>query len=128
MIVPSLRSQRKVSVLGEVMRGGVFDAVQPMSVLEALALAGGFTDRAWRGQVLLLHPDYRARTLTVSVVDMSRGLNMTDPSLLATTVRAQDILYVPRSRISDVNLFVQQYITSMIPFNLSILIGGTRVQ
>jgi polysaccharide export outer membrane protein len=122
------RSQRKVSVLGEVMRGGVFDAVQPMSVLEALALAGGFTDRAWRGQVLLLHPDYRARTLTVSVVDMSRGLSMTDPSLLATTVRAQDILYVPRNRISDVNLFVQQYITSMIPFNLSILIGGTRVQ
>jgi protein involved in polysaccharide export with SLBB domain len=120
------RSQRKISVLGEVIRGGVFDAVQPMSVLEALALAGGFTDRAWRGQVLLLHPDYRARTLTVRVVDMTKGLNMTDPSLLATTVRAQDILYVPRSRIGDVNLFVQQYITSMIPFNLQILVGGQR--
>lgn len=122
------RSQRKISVLGEVIRGGVYDAVQPMSVLEALALAGGFTDRAWRGQVLLLHPDYRARTMTVRVVDMTKGLNMADPSLLVTTVRAQDILYVPRNRISDVNLFVQQYITSMIPFNLrvDVLIGGRQ--
>ncbi len=122
------RSQRKVSVLGEVMRAGVFDAVQPISVLEALALAGGFTDRAWRGQVLLMHPDYRARTLTVRVVNMSKGLNMTDPSLLVTPVRAHDILYVPRSRISDLNLFVQQYITSMIPFNLriDIVVGGSQ--
>ena len=122
------RSQRKITVLGEVLRGGVFDAVQPISVLEALGLAGGFTDRAWRGQVLLMHPDYRARTLTVRVVDMSKGLNMTDPSLLVTPVRVHDILYIPRSRISDINLFVQQYISSMIPFNLRIdvLVGGSQ--
>jgi protein involved in polysaccharide export with SLBB domain len=122
------RSQRKVTILGEVVRGGMYDTLQPVSVLEALALAGGLTDRAWRSQVLLLHPDYRARTLTVRVVDLSKGLTMVDPSLLATAVRAQDIVYVPRSRISDVNSFVQQYITSMIPFNLrvNVLVGGPQ--
>jgi protein involved in polysaccharide export with SLBB domain len=122
------RSQRKVTVLGEVVRGGMYDVLQPISVLEALALGGGLTDRAWRSQILLLHPDYRARTLTVRVLDMSKGLTMVDPSLLATTVRAQDIVYVPRNRISDVSLFVQQYITSMIPFNLrvNVLVGGPQ--
>jgi polysaccharide export outer membrane protein len=120
------RSQRKMTVLGEVVRAGMFDVVQPITVLEALGLAGGFTDRAWRAQVLLLQPDYRERTLSVRVLDFRKGLHMVDPALLATTVRAQDIVYVPRSRIGDVNVFVQQFVAGMIPFNLRIdvLAGG----
>lgn len=121
------RSQRKVTVLGEVARAGMFDVLQPISVLEAIALGGGFTDRAWRGQVLLLHPDYREQTLTVRVVDMSKGLRILEPALLGTAVRPQDIVYVPRSRISDINVFVQQFITSVIPFNLRIeIVTGGR--
>jgi protein involved in polysaccharide export with SLBB domain len=114
------KSQRKITVLGEVVQGGMFDVVQPISVLEALALGGGFSDRAWRSQVLLLHPDYKERTLTVRILDMRAGLRMTDPSLLTTMVRAQDILYVPRTRIGDVNVAIQQFVTSLIPFNLRI--------
>jgi polysaccharide export outer membrane protein len=114
------RSQRKISVLGEVTRAGMFDAIQPISALQALALGGGFTDRAWRSQVLLIHPDFEQKTLTVRVVDMKKGLRLGDPSLLATTVRARDIVYVPRKPISDVNLFVQQYIATMIPFELRV--------
>jgi len=114
------RSQRKITIVGEVSRAGMFDSVQPISILEALALGGGFTDRAWRAQVLLLQPNYRDRSLTVRVLDMREGLRVENPSLLGTMVRPQDIVYVPRSRIGDVNLFVQQFITSMIPFNLRI--------
>ena len=114
------RSQRKITVIGEVVRGGMFDAFQPVSILEALALGGGFTDRAWRSQVLLLQPNYRDRTLTVRVLDMRDGLRFDNPSLLATTVRPQDIVYVPRTVIGDVNVFVQQFITALIPFNLRI--------
>jgi protein involved in polysaccharide export with SLBB domain len=120
------RSQRKITVLGEVFRAGMYDVVQPISVIEALALGGGMNDRAWRSQVLLLHPDYKAGTLTVRVINMKAGLRMIDPALLATPVRAQDIIYVPRSRIGDINAFVQQFITSLIPFNLrvDVLAGG----
>ena len=114
------RSQRKITVIGEVVRGGMFDTFQPVSILEALALGGGFTDRAWRSQVLLLQPNYRDRTLTVRVLDMRDGLRFDNPSLLATTVRPQDIVYVPRTIIGDVNVFVQQFITALIPFNLRI--------
>jgi polysaccharide export outer membrane protein len=113
-------SQRRVSVLGEVIRAGVFDILQPISVLEALAMAGGFTDRAWRGQVLLLHPDYREKTMTVRVLNMSKGLRMIEPLQLATVVRPHDIIYVPRTRIGDINVFVQQYISGLIPFNLRV--------
>ena len=43
-------------------------------------------------------------------------------------VRPQDIVYVPRTRIGDINVFVQQFITQLIPFNLRIEIvaGGSR--
>jgi polysaccharide export outer membrane protein len=121
------RRQRKITVLGEVFNGGTFDAVRPVSVLEAIALAGGFTDRARRGQVLLFHPDYRERTLTVRVLDMTKGLKMDDPSIVAWTVRPHDIVYVPRSTISDLNVFVDQFVTQMIPFDLRInILAGSQ--
>jgi polysaccharide export outer membrane protein len=56
VIVTDIRSLR-VSVMGEVMRPGRFEIKSRVTVLEALALAGGFTQYATRSKIVILRPD-----------------------------------------------------------------------
>ena len=55
VIVKEVESS-KVSVLGEVQRPGRFVISQKTTVLDAIAMSGGFTEFAHRGEVLVLRP------------------------------------------------------------------------
>ena len=55
VIVSDVRSF-KVSVIGEVARAGRFELKSSTSVLDALALAGGFTPFAARSRIVILRP------------------------------------------------------------------------
>src|SRR5919197_967058 len=56
VIVSDVRSF-KVSVIGEVVRPGRFELKSWTTVLDALALAGGFTPFAARSRIVILHPE-----------------------------------------------------------------------
>ena len=56
VIVSDVRSF-KVSVMGEVARPGRFELKSWTTVVDALALAGGFTQFATRSRIIILHPD-----------------------------------------------------------------------
>jgi len=56
VIVADVRSF-KVSVMGEVARPGRFELKSWTTVLDVLALAGGFTQFAARSRIVILHPD-----------------------------------------------------------------------
>ncbi len=56
VIVSDIRSF-KVSVMGEVARPGRFELKSWTTVLDALAMAGGFTAFAARSRIVVLHPD-----------------------------------------------------------------------
>jgi polysaccharide export outer membrane protein len=56
VIVSEVRSF-KVSVIGEVVRPGRFELRSWATVLDALALAGGFTQFAARSRIIILHPE-----------------------------------------------------------------------
>ena len=59
VIVTDVRSF-KVSVIGEVARPGRFELKSWTTVLDVLAMAGGFTQFASRTRILILHPDGKA--------------------------------------------------------------------
>jgi polysaccharide biosynthesis/export protein len=59
VIVTDVRSF-KVSVIGEVARPGRYDLKSWTTVLDVLALAGGFTQFASRSRILILQPDGKA--------------------------------------------------------------------
>ena len=59
VIVADVRSL-KVSVIGEVARPGRYDLKSWATVLDALALAGGFTQFASRSKIMILHPEGKA--------------------------------------------------------------------
>jgi polysaccharide export outer membrane protein len=56
VIVQEARSQR-INVVGEVNRPGSYSLTKPMTVLDALALAGGFRDFAKSNKIVILRTD-----------------------------------------------------------------------
>lgn len=67
VIVQDTRSQR-FSIIGQVMRPGTYPLSKPMTVLDALALAGGFRDfaKSERMYVLRMNPDGSRQRIPVS--------------------------------------------------------------
>ncbi|HEY8610148.1 MAG TPA: polysaccharide biosynthesis/export family protein [Roseomonas sp.] len=113
-----------VLVGGSVARPGVYPLAGRRGVLESILLAGGFGDEARMTQVVLIrrNPENRPMLRTVDVRDfVSNGSTAGDVPLYAG-----DIVYVPRSRIAEANLWIDQYINRLIPFSRSFSYSVTR--
>ncbi len=84
---------RKIMVLGYVNKAGPFPYVDNMSIIEAIADAGGFSNFAGQNQTSVIRPmpDGRDQRFKVPVQDI--GLGRVQNFLL----RPGDIVYVPES-------------------------------
>ena len=115
-VVPRTYASRQVFVGGEVARPGIYEMPANIDAYQAVALAGGFLSTARRSDVLVLS---RASGATeVSEIDLSpRAMRAGFPG--AEPLQRYDVVYVPRSRISQVNLFMQQYVRDALPVQFS---------
>ena len=113
----------RVHVGGEVQSPGVFELVGERTVLAAAFEAGGFLASADLEQVLVIRPDGPAR-FAVIPLDIQAVLEGRD-TRQNLALRPRDAIFVPRSAIGDVNLWVDQYIRKNIPisFGWSLDIG-----
>ena len=103
----------KVFVGGEVKNPGMYDMAGDIDALQAVIQAGGFTAGARRFEVVVLRrgPDGKAMMRTV---DLMRAVH--DPVRgEAVPLRRFDVVYVPRSTIAEVGLFVSQ-VFDAVPF------------
>lgn len=100
-----------VHVLGSVRAPGSFELMPNATVLQAVARAGGPMPDASMGSVILMRRTGPS-SLVVRRVQLDRaikqGLASQDPY-----VRRFDIVFVPRSTIGNVNLFVNQFFGSV---------------
>lgn len=109
-------SSQKVFVDGEVSKRGLIALTGPMTVFEAIAQSGGFTEYARTNEIIVIRR-YHDKTPKITVVDMDKFVDGTDfgqDIMLA----AYDIVYVPKSPIGNVNTWVDHYIRRMLPFPL----------
>lgn len=115
----------KVFVGGEVDKPGVYDMPGDIDAVQAILMAGGFKTSARRGEVLIIRrgaggaPMMRTANLKDAIYDPGRGD--------AVPLRRLDIVYVPRSTISNVGLFVQQYLRDTLPIQFTYAINGNYV-
>ncbi|HEV8481130.1 MAG TPA: polysaccharide biosynthesis/export family protein [Candidatus Eisenbacteria bacterium] len=97
-----------VYVMGEVQRPGSYPMQPNTSILGAVAQAGGFTKDAASGDILVVR---RAGPSTVGVkrVNLKHFLQHRrgNPDIV---LRRSDIVYVNRTAIADINLFVEQMV------------------
>jgi protein involved in polysaccharide export with SLBB domain len=116
-VAPRTFVSQKIFVGGEVTRAGVYDLAGEIDPLQAIMLGGGFLNSARRDQVVILRRGPEGRPY-MRVVDLRAA--STDPQAWANLPRLRrfDVVFVPRSRISEIGLFTQQYIREAIPITL----------
>jgi protein involved in polysaccharide export with SLBB domain len=107
---------RVVYVQGQVDHPGAVPLQPRLTVLGALAQAGGLTDGANADQIILIRRDACGQPLGQEI-NLGKILkhgagaeNQADAELLPG-----DLVVVPRSRIADAGLFVKMYIKDLMP-------------
>lgn len=106
-------ASQKVFIGGEVRAPGMFDLPGQIDPLQAVVMAGGFTRDAAPSDVLLIRR-LPGGAIAAATVNLKAGL--TDPALASwLPLRRFDVVYVPRTRISGQNQFVQQILRTALP-------------
>ncbi len=104
----------KVFVGGMVSRPGAFAIDGRRGPMEAVLLAGGFSPEARMDQVVLIRRSPRNQPM-LRTVDLRSfaSLGTADGDL---PLMPGDIVFVPRNRISEVDLWIDQFINRFLPF------------
>lgn len=111
----------KVFVGGEVGNPGAFDMAGDSDALRAIIQAGGFKTSAKRTSVVIIRrgPNGRAMLRTANLLS-----GMTNGRADLVPLRRFDVVYVPRSGVSEAGLFMQQYFRDLLPISFSYAING----
>jgi protein involved in polysaccharide export with SLBB domain len=108
----------QIHVLGRVKKPGSLAASPLPTLLQVLAEAGGFEDDAARGSVIVMHR-VGLGSVSVARVRVDRLLRRGGDVPLSR----YDIVYVPRTGIGSLDVFVDQFFTRLIPVQTATLIG-----
>jgi polysaccharide export outer membrane protein len=85
-------ASHKFYILGEVPRTGEYPIIKDLSVLQAFALAGGFTEWASKDEIILIRREGgQKKVYKIDYKDMARGKNLEQDLL----IRANDTIIVP---------------------------------
>ncbi len=100
---------------GEVNSQGSLRLAEKMTLMQAIQEAGGLLTTARREQILIIRtmPEGERVARAVNLRPVLSGRDLSSDLRL----QANDIIFVPRTKIANVNIFVDQYINSIIPFD-----------
>jgi polysaccharide biosynthesis/export protein len=105
-------NSRKVYVLGEVQKPGGYDLKQPITALQAIALAGGpISEFADLTSVILISKDVNGKPIGRRL-DLKKTLDVGDMAS-AILIKPYDVIFVPKTFIRDVRIFMDQYVSTV---------------
>ena len=116
-IVVRTFGSREIFVGGEVERAGVITFNRPVTALRAVMEAGGFRNTARVSEVVIARRNADGSPHMFKV-NLQAFMENTDPSQ-DPVLEPYDVVFVPRSRIADVNLLVAQYLRENIPYSFN---------
>ncbi|MBU4304526.1 MAG: polysaccharide biosynthesis/export family protein [Candidatus Omnitrophica bacterium] len=100
-------SGKRVIVLGQVRSPGIYSVTGRKTILEAVGLAGGFTEDAVISSIMLVKGGFEKPV--PKRLDLTKALKKADVSDDAV-LETEDIIYVPRRFIKDVNYFLKLFL------------------
>jgi polysaccharide export outer membrane protein len=112
---PAAFAAQNIIVGGEVSNPGLVEMTSSVGALEAVMLAGGFENTANRREVAVLRRSPGGGVM-MRRVDLSAALRG-DVQADALQLRRHDIVFVPRSTIAEINVWVDQYIRGLLPLD-----------
>lgn len=102
-----------VYILGEVESPGSYPLQRNMTLIRSLAVAGGPTDEANLGSVILIRMVDRDR-LSARRIDLNLAMLQKYPAL-DLEMRSYDIVYVPKTFVANIRAFVTQLYDTVLP-------------
>mgnify|MGYP001806712334 CR=1 FL=1 len=116
-VVPRALYSNVVYVGGQDGKPASYPLIPRMGVLQAIAAAGGLTDTAKIEEVVLLRRSSDGKPM-LRTFDLRRPL-AGDEGVNDIPLTRFDMIFVPRSDIAEVDLWIDQYITKVMPFDRS---------
>jgi len=95
----------KVYILGEVRRPGIYSLTESKTVLEAVSMAGGITEDGIGRSVIVIKDRFSAPVASRVNIDKALLKGKMDEDI---ALASQDIVYVPRRFIADLNYFMSK--------------------
>ena len=120
VIVRSFSAQ-KIYVDGEVTKPGMVPLIGSVSVLQAISQAGGVKDTARTSEVVIIRQGENHNPF-VAVVNLDKAIDGTDMNQ-DITLKPFDIVFVPKSPIANVNVWVDQYVRKVLPISITTGLG-----
>ena len=108
----------RIFVGGEVKTPGVLALQGPTDVLQGVLMAGGLLNSARSNEVVVI----RRRADNVPMlrtVDLGRYAGSANPKD-DIPLQAQDVVFVPKAKIAEFDLFIDQYLNQSLPFTKSL--------
>jgi polysaccharide export outer membrane protein len=95
----------KVVILGEILSPGVYKFSGPPTITEVVASAGGYTKYAVLNSIMVISGDVRTKpeVVEVNLAQILKSGRLSENIFL----KPNDIVYVPRSFIGNVNTFLE---------------------
>lgn len=120
VIVKTFNTHR-VFVDGEVTKAGLVPLIGPMTVLQSISQGGGLKDTARTNEVIVIRrvAENKIASLVVNLDYAIDGTDMRQDILL----QPNDIVFVPKSPIANVDVWVDQYIRRLIPIPFGVGYG-----
>ncbi|MDD5348019.1 MAG: polysaccharide biosynthesis/export family protein [Candidatus Omnitrophica bacterium] len=98
----------RVIVLGQVVRPGVHTVSGSKTILEAIGLAGGFTNDAVPSSTILIRGGFVDPK--PQRINLSRALKGKNVTSLNVILQPEDIVYIPKKFIADLNYVLTQIV------------------
>jgi protein involved in polysaccharide export with SLBB domain len=108
----------RVIVGGAVGNPGVYPLPARGSPLEAVTLAGGLLPESRMDEVVVLRRR-RDNVMMMRTVNLNRFIAQADANE-SLALAPEDIIFVPRSRVAEVNLWIDENINKNLPFTRSV--------
>jgi len=115
--------KRKISILGDVRTPGYYDYKDGLKLIEAVSMAGGFTETARINKVSILRKapgvtQTESQTLTINLDEILKGARQ-DIEILP-----DDTIYVPKKTISTASWWVSNVLPWLSLISLILVIRG----
>ena len=111
-------STQRIFVGGEVIRPGLISMNGPLSCLQAVMQAGGYRNTAESANVVIMRTQGTEKPIfLVANLKYDAKKNILPENI---ALQPQDVVFVPRSKIAEINLWVEQYIDKVLPFSRSV--------
>jgi protein involved in polysaccharide export with SLBB domain len=110
---------QRIFVGGEVSKPGVYTLQGRIGLLEAIIMANanGSPDTGRMSQVVLIRRSRDGQPM-MRTVDLTKFIRGSDNDV---PLQSADVVFVPKSTIAELNQFMDQFVTRMLPFQRSFI-------